>query len=137
VGRKSQFDQQSVCEALIKSRGNLSVAAGLLKVSRTSVANWIAADPMCKEAYDLANDQLLDAFENVLIQQGLVKKEAWAIQFFLNARGKKRGYGKTTVEETGALLEEWTKAHRAHHTALANQQRVIEAQLSVAEAEDD
>jgi hypothetical protein len=131
MGRKSQFDQQAVCEALIKSRGNLSVAATLLKVSRTSVANWIAADAMCKEAYDLANEQLLDAFENVLVQQGLIKKEPWAIQFFLNARGKKRGYGKTSVEETGALLEEWTKAHRAYHSGIANQEKLIEAQASV------
>jgi hypothetical protein len=102
---KDRFSQETVIEALHKSRGMLSVAARALQCSPTTVESYIAKYPAVAEARQQERDAVLDLGELALIravQQG----EPWAVCFLLKTQGKARGYverGELTGPDGGPI----------------------------------
>lgn len=96
VGRKE------VAEALIKARGLQTVAAEMLGCSWLTVRNYVQRYPECAEAIQLANTALGDFAETKLVDN-ITAGDQRAIEFYLKAKQKDRGYtDKTQVEVTGA-----------------------------------
>lgn len=134
MGRKSQFDQDTVCRAIINSRGSLTKAAKQLGVSRTAVANWVEADPRCREVFDTVNEILVDRVEQELLDLCLEKKDLRAIMFFLAARGKKRGYEKGTADQDSGQLKSLMQEMRIQQLQIEKQHLLLADQALDADA---
>ncbi len=93
--------EEMVVFALVESRGNQSKAAQRLGVSRGTVAAWIKRSEACAEAHHDSLETACDDIEDVLYNKAK-KGEGWAVTFFLTGRARRRGYGTTRVEQTGA-----------------------------------
>lgn len=93
--------EEQVVFALTESRGNISKAALRLGVSRGTVYTWIKNSTACAEAVEDSRETCVDDIEDVLYTKAK-KGEGWAVMFLLQGRGRKRGYGVTRQEVTGA-----------------------------------
>lgn len=117
-----KINAKKVANAILEAQGNLAEAAQALGVSRATVSHLVEADEACKAAVEEASETLLDVAEEALVRLALDGQDGpdlRALQCLLNAKGAKRGYGKSTIEESGALLEQWMAATRASQAALA------------------
>jgi hypothetical protein len=110
-GRPTKFDMEAVCRAILEAKGNYTEAGRILGVSRQSVANWVANDPVCKAAYEEAVETFLDETEWLLKRKAFegsetVDGDPWAIKLILERKGKHRGWADSReAVEAGALIE--------------------------------
>ena len=83
-----------------EKRGNLSMVAKELHVSRTTLYAYIKDKPTIQAAIDEARETMVDNVESKLYSRALEGSEASMI-FFLKTQGKRRGYVERQ-ELTGA-----------------------------------
>lgn len=97
---------KAATEALIASRGNLSMAARKLGVSRSGMEKFLNTRPELQEVRREAKESMLDVAEDQLmslIHTGDIR----AITFYLKTQGKERGYTErqeVTGKDGGALV---------------------------------
>lgn len=77
-------------DVLRKKRGNVSLAAKALSVSRTALHKYIRENSL-QEIVDDAREEIVDLAEDKLLS-AVRKGEAWAVCFALKTQGKERGY---------------------------------------------
>src|SRR3954462_8222218 len=93
--------EAQVVFALTEARGNVSKAAQRLGLSRSTVHSWVRKSEAARAALDDARETAVDDIEDVLYSKAK-KGEGWATMFFLQGRGRSRGFGTTRQEVTGA-----------------------------------
>ena len=108
--RKTESNKAQVIDLYTKLQGNISAIAGVLKISRRQIYRWLKEDKVFKEEIENINvdDLRLDLAEHQLAQ--LIKdKDFRAIKFFLENKGKSRGYGDAqTINHTGSIATDST-----------------------------
>jgi transposase len=78
-------------EIISKNMGLIAPVAKALGVNRNTIYNWLEKYPEFKQAFNDANENVLDFTEGKLYE--LVKdKNLGAICFLLKCKGKERGY---------------------------------------------
>ena len=89
---QQKIAKAAIIEAMKKTYGVVAPAAKAAGVSRNTVMTWRKADPEFDAACNATLELGLDVAEDALmtaIKKGNVK----AIQYYLNCKGKSRGYG--------------------------------------------
>jgi hypothetical protein len=104
--RRPKFKVADVAAALKKSAGVLSGAAQILaqaygSCDRETVRNYLERYPRLRQVVDETIEHTLDLAEHKLIS-AIDKDHDWAIRFFLETKGKHRGYTKRQ-EITGSM----------------------------------
>lgn len=93
-----KIKNEDIKEALKKSIGNISNAARILGISRTTIHSRINIVPELKEVYEEYRDQAIDNAESSL-QRAVLNGEGWAVCFTLKTIGKNRGYTEKIEQE--------------------------------------
>jgi len=78
-----QPDNAKIIEAIESAKGNISVAARHLGVSRQTFYDWLEKDENLRTELEHAREQLCDLAENVLIQhleQGSLKAAVFVLK---------------------------------------------------------
>lgn len=89
---QSRLNKKRVAEALRTSAGIQAVAAQKLMVSRPTLCRYLKRHPDLKAVIEETQDEVTDIAEGQLIA-AMRKGEGWAIKYFLDNFGQKRGYG--------------------------------------------
>lgn len=80
-----------VIAAIDELNGNLAAVAKKFKVSRSVLFAYIERHPELKQTINDVLEAQVDMAESSLYR-AVLNGEAWAVQFFLKTRGKRRGY---------------------------------------------
>lgn len=86
---------EEVAGALLAAKGLVSFAADKLKLSQTTVRDYINTFPVCQQALKDAREKMGDAAESALFE-ALENKNLGAVNFYLKTVGKDRGYVERT-----------------------------------------
>ena len=95
---KTDTKKKAMLSALEKSLGIVTTAAKQIGIDRTTHYDWMKADPEYKAAVDAIEDVALDFAESKLHAQ-IAKGDTTATIFYLNNKGKKRGYNRPDSNE--------------------------------------
>lgn len=99
MGRKAKVTPAQVSKALQDAHGLQAAAARNLRVSRTTISNYIKDNPSVKAAYDDVNETTIDFVEGELLKN-IRNGNIIAQIFYLKTKAKHRGYIERT-ELTG------------------------------------
>jgi len=92
--------QKQMIEAMERNVGNVSAAcAACNDLSRTTHYDWMKKNEKYRQAIDDVEQKNIDFAESMLMVNIKAKKEK-SIFYYLDRRGKDRGYGKS-MEVTG------------------------------------
>lgn len=98
--KQERYTAEQVRDALIKSRGLVTVAARTLECNPHTIRAYIAKYPTVAAALKEAREGILDMTEARLFQAAN-EGEQWAVTFLLKNIGKDRGYmEKQQIEHT-------------------------------------
>lgn len=89
---QARLSKKRVAEALRLCAGIQLLAAEKLRVSRPTLCRYLKKHPDLKAVIDETQDELTDLGEGKLID-AMRKGEGWAIKYFLDNFGQRRGYG--------------------------------------------
>lgn len=92
-------------ELLKKTFGNVSMTCEKVGISRVQFYEWRREDPAFNAEVDAINDRNLDFVESQLMR-GIEEGNAKLIMFYLNAKGRARGYGlrnESDGDKSGAI----------------------------------
>ena len=95
-GRHAKAKPEDVIAALQAAYGIQAVAARQLGIGRSTIAGYIADDPVIKAAYDSINEETIDRVENKLLSQ-IDAGNITAIIFYLKTKAKHRGYVEVSL----------------------------------------
>ena len=115
-----KFSIELVCDALLQSKGLITVAADRLSCTPKTIRNYVKKYATVRAALDEASERILDIGEGRLFV-AVSNGEKWAIQYLLSTKGANRGYNTQIViakalaklkdgEEDGAGLDDFVKA---------------------------
>ncbi len=94
-------------KVLRKNFGNVTLTCDAIGISRFEVYKWRKDDPEFNNAVEEINEVSLDMVEGVMMKAILEDGNARLIMFYLNSKGKKRGYGlknESDGDKSGAVL---------------------------------
>ena len=112
MSKRDKFSPKQMIQALIETGGMVSQTATLLECNYNTVSRYIAKFPEVAEAVRVCREAHLDLAETGLIG-ALKDKEEWAIKFYLDRIGRKRGYYRhTKVELIDNVSEKMEAAER-------------------------
>jgi Bacterial regulatory protein, Fis family len=135
--RRRRHPAPVIMEALRKSGGIIAAAARMLKVSRTTLYNWISDDPKLQACRDECREEMLDVAEENLFT-AVKDGDKESVRFILRTLGRSRGYSDrvTVAGETNAPLHvNQTMTHAVDLSGLATAElRELERILVKAEA---
>jgi len=97
-GRKSKLTNEMVLDAMRRAAGIKSAAARALGVTRQTIYNYIIAHPEIKPQIDEICEITLDMAESK-VYQAINEGDGQMVRWFLDRRGRSRGYGQTTRSE--------------------------------------
>lgn len=89
---KKAHTEAQILEALIAAGGIQSHAAKILKCSTGKISGYVTKSKKLQKHLKQIREEILDIAETALIK-ALKAEEAWAIKYYLNCKGKERGYG--------------------------------------------
>ena len=101
---KPNIKKKAMLAALEKSLGIVTTAAKQVGIDRWTHYDWCKSDPEYKAAVDALEEVVLDFAESKLHGQ-IMKGDTTATIFFLNHKGKKRGYNRP--EQTQQQQQQW------------------------------
>lgn len=104
--KRAEITKQNALKLLTKCFGNISLTCDKLGVSRQTFYKWRAQDKEFDRAVEEINERTLDMVESKLIE-GINEGNARLIMFYLNCKGKKRGYGlknENESDKTGGII---------------------------------
>jgi hypothetical protein len=91
-GIMAKINAQKIADALPGSGGSISQLARMIGCSRQALYAWLRRHPKTARALDAERNALLDRAEWVVIQ--MIEQGSFeAVKFYLNAKGRDRGYG--------------------------------------------
>lgn len=77
--------------ALVDCKGIISDASESTKIARSTIYEWMSADPAFKAGVEAAREVSVDRVEKKLFDL-IDKNDTAAVIFFMKTRAKKRGY---------------------------------------------
>ena len=89
----TRLKKAQMLHAMKKSLGNISASTRYAQISRNTHYRWLKEDIKYKDAIVDINNRAIDFVESQLFKLIASGKER-SIQFYLNCKGKDRGYGK-------------------------------------------
>lgn len=89
--KKQRFTKSTIKSALEKARGNVSLAAEVLGVTRQTVYSYMARYPDLVAVRADAENYILDIAE-AHIEKAVLGGDMDAIKFYLRTKGRIRGY---------------------------------------------
>ena len=92
MSTKSNTLKKAMLIALTKNRCNISKACKAVGIDRATHYKYIKSNPEYAEAVEAAMEAVIDEIESKLQEVG-IDGNVLAMNSFLNARGKSRGYG--------------------------------------------
>lgn len=92
--------KKDALEVLRQTFGNVSMCCEKIGISRPTFYQWRADDPAFDAEVEAINERTLDFVESKMIQ-GIRDGNTRLIMFYLNCKGKKRGYGLKQESENG------------------------------------
>lgn len=99
----NKYTTQTVIDAIVEAKGNISHASRLLGCTRATVYSYIKRYATVAKAYNDINETTKDFVENKLMQ-AIAKNNLTAIIFYLKTKAKDRGYvEKQQVAHDGEL----------------------------------
>lgn len=104
--RRGRISNEMISSAIKGSLGNVAFIARKLGCTRMTVWRRLNTSPELKEQFDEENETMLDNAENELISlmnpsvNEDPRSRLEALKFYLNSKGKKRGYGSQSVDMT-------------------------------------
>ena len=102
--RRGHISNAAISAAIQGSLGNVAYIARRLGCTRMTVWRRLSASPELKQQFDEENETMLDNAENELISlmnpsvNEDPRSRLEALKFYLNSKGKKRGYGSQSVD---------------------------------------
>lgn len=97
----TKYTVEGMCEAIEKSKGLLTVAAGFIGCNRRTIIRRSKTSKKIKDAIELARNKMGDMAEGMLFT-AIKDKERWAIELYLKTQCRDRGYfEKQVLEHTG------------------------------------
>lgn len=118
---KKKLTEDEIIRALAMTGGYVSKAAEFLRIQHSSLAARIRGSQRLQEALHYINESMLDDAEEALVDE-VRNRKAWAIKFFLENKGKDRGYGDKRTKQSilnnsgvvvipqGGTLSDWMMA---------------------------
>ena len=94
--RRKRLTKKNIEAAIKGSNGLISTIAQRLDVSRQTVRNYFKRYPELEENMNDELESILDVVESKLMKK-VQEEESWAIKFYLQTKGKARGYGVCTI----------------------------------------
>lgn len=104
MARRRRFPDEHIIEAIRQNRGLVYLAAHALGCSAKWIYERAKTNPKVQEAIEEATEVQLDVTEGKLIQ-AINRDDAWAIRFYLQTKGKSRGYGEEKKIDLRATIE--------------------------------
>jgi hypothetical protein len=98
--RNPELHKRQLIKAMRLSYGIISMACEMVKVSQRTYYKYLETDPLFREMIEEIYNKNLDMAEHKLLKKALKDEEEWAIKYFLNSKGKKRGYGINSTDIT-------------------------------------
>jgi hypothetical protein len=98
-----KFTPEQVAEALLRSKGLITVAARALDCDPATVRNYIKRYASVAKAKEESREGIKDLAEARLFQ-AIDKGEAWAIAMLLRTVGRDRGYVERSEIEHGGRV---------------------------------
>ena len=95
---KTDIRKKLLLEALEKSLGIVTTACKAANISRDCHYEWLKNDEEYKKRVNEISEIQLDFVENKLIDR-INKGDTTAIIFYLNSKGKARGYNRQNEEK--------------------------------------
>jgi len=105
-GKPERYSTEEMCEALMKAKGLVTVAARQLGCHPKTVRRYIDNHPTVAEAKTEAREGILDMAEARLFQ-AIDKGEPWAISSILRTLGKDRGYVERVEQDQRGHVEHY------------------------------
>jgi len=105
-GKPERYTTEEVCEALMKAKGLVSVAARQLGCAPRTVRAYVDRHPTVAEAKREAREGILDMAEARLFQ-AIDKGEPWAISSILRTLGKDRGYVERVEQDNRGHVDHY------------------------------
>jgi hypothetical protein len=134
--QKLKLSKKMVQTALEKARGNLSVAAKALDVSRQTIYTYMNRYPELKDIRDNAMEYVLDIAEDNL-ENFVLNGDQRATEFILRYRGKSRGYrmgGDVNIDGTLGLSPDVLEMMKEHGISINDVRAELEKILREADA---
>ncbi len=103
-----KFKVSQVIAAIQRADGIVAGAARILGCNRDTIDNYIKRYPTVAQAYKEVNETTLDIAEGILVKQWRDDGDKEQLRYYLNAKGKRRGYG-VTRSETITDPVDWAK----------------------------
>lgn len=94
-------------KVLQKNFGNVSLTCETIGISRFEFYKWRKEDPEFNKAVEDINEFSLDMVESAMMKAIFEEGNSRLIMFYLNSKGKKRGYGlknESDGDKSGAVL---------------------------------
>jgi hypothetical protein len=82
---------------LSRSHGNVVYACDKVGISRMTHYRWLASDATYAEATNDIAEGVVDRMESLFIKTTVEEKDLRSMRWFLERKGRDRGYGKPTV----------------------------------------
>jgi hypothetical protein len=98
MANNTNAKKKAMLEALEKSLGIVTTACKAVGVARVTHYEWVKLDEEYKAKVDEIMEVQLDFVENKLIDR-INKGDTVAIIFYLNSKGKARGYNRPHEEK--------------------------------------
>lgn len=94
-GKYKIKDLDKVCRVIVEEKGLRTKVCKRLGISLPTIYNMIKRHSKIRDAFQAADDKILDICENALVDKILARDTA-AICFMLKTKGRKRGYVETS-----------------------------------------
>lgn len=103
----TDYRKEKMIKALKKSLGIVQTACDAVGISRPTHYNWLREDSDYREKVDEVLEIRLDLVEGKLLQN-IKSNNQRAIEYYLNTKGKSRGYGSGVIDDSRDKTEtEW------------------------------
>ena len=98
--KNSDVTKERLLEALRLNRMNISKSCAELGLSRSDYYFHLENDDWFKEQIEWIKEAILDEVEEVLMYNIVEQKQQKAVEYYLNNKGKLRGYNLEKEEST-------------------------------------
>jgi len=128
------ISEKRIIAALYKNYGNVSKAARAIGVTPRCIRNHLAKSPKLRAAQADAKEQALDLGESKLLER-VAAGSSKDIHFFLNAQGRRRGYGKAPQQDNDGIAP--SVVADLSKLALTEEQKIALLELARSRRADD
>lgn len=97
IQRKVTERKELMLFHLSRSHGNVVYSCDKVGISRMTHYRWLASDATYAESVNDIAEGVVDRMESLFIKTTVEEKDLRSMRWFLERRGRDRGYGKPTV----------------------------------------